>query len=774
MKVACCAVGLMWVALCAPVLGKDVLLYKVSKGIHYQQTPAAGPTVLGTNGYVFEAQVFLPMAGTVTSAMVESTEGTDRVLALDGDDQFEFRNRVNSGNTLDTRYPDGPFRLTIDAVHDGRKVISLPLTGNTYPNAPRIVNLPQLQAVNAKGYAMVRWEAFSGGTAQDYIQLRIEESDGDRVFETRDLGEAGALDGTTTYALLDPDTLKPSTTYTVTLRFDKIRARDSTSYTGTLGCSSHHAVTHFTIATSPAGVPDVESYTVSKGRRFEQTTAGFPGPDVGDEFIFSADVKASAAAAVARVVLSVPAGGAITLITEGAESSFSDARSSQESLDSTYFNGTYTFGIETASQGSPAVPLVLAGDAYPPVPHLSNFNPTEPVRADRNLIFEWDAWADGNARDFIQLRIEDDDDKKVFETDDFGKNGALNGRATWAMVPAGTLGAGKTYKGRLVFTRVVALDTTSYPGALGMATYYSRTKFAIVAGPPDISTFRIAKGREYRQTGPSTVVPSGLEMFSASVIAAAPGALESATLTLPDGSNLPLVPQPDAQTFLWSESRSFPDGSYRLTTRGVNDGVRVMTLPLTGGEFPPPPLVNEFDATGQIFPFFDFMISWAPFVGGRSSDFILLEVLDRAGATVYTTADSMAGLNTAVMVPWEVLAPNALYTGRVLFERVTRVEDSAYPEVEGRIGYFSTTQWTMATLGDGNPATIFDWSRAADGGLQFRFPAIPGATYRVEGSSDLVNWAPVASVVAGEEQILYQAPPQPGASHYFYRAALVR
>src|SRR5688572_13103036 len=103
MKAGCCAIGLLAVALCAPVLGKDVTLYRVSKGLHHQQTLSAPPTILTENGYVFEAEVFLPLPATVTSAMVESTEGTDRVLARDGDDQFEFRNRVNSRNTLDTR-----------------------------------------------------------------------------------------------------------------------------------------------------------------------------------------------------------------------------------------------------------------------------------------------------------------------------------------------------------------------------------------------------------------------------------------------------------------------------------------------------------------------------------------------------------------------------------------------------------------------------------------------------------------------------------------------
>jgi hypothetical protein len=785
MKVASRAVGLLWLALCASALGKDVLLYSVSKGIHYQQTLSAPPTVLTENGYVFEAHAFLPLAGTVTSAMVESTEGTDRILALEGDDTFEFRNRVNSSNTLSTRYPDGPFTFTINAVHDGRKVISLPLAGNMYPAAPNVANLPELQSVNANGYIVVRWDAFSGGTAQDYIQLRIEESDGDRAFETRDFGQAGALDGTATYTVIEPGRLKPGVTYEATLRFAKTSAHDTTSYPGAPGWSAYHALTRFTMITTPAAAADLKSYKITKGRRFEQTSAGPPVLDLNDEFAFEAEVKFSAADSVLSAVVSWPEAEPVLLGAESTEAKFSTEGANQEWLDANFPNGTYYFTIEGASQGVRSMPLTISGNAYPPVPHLSNFNPAQPVRADQNLILEWDQWAGGSANDLVQLRIEDSDGKKIFETSDLGEPGSLKGGATWALVPAGTLEPGETYKGRLIFTRVVTLDNSSYPGALGIASYYTRTKFNIVTGPPDVTGFRITKGREYKQTGPATLVPGGSYTFSASVSAASTGVVESVVMNVPGRGPVPLPLQEDGQTFALSEvhnsqeslNAAFPNGTYQLVMRGLNDGLRTLNMDLMAEGYPNPPVINDYEGTGQIFPWFDWRISWAPFEGGRSRDFILMEIFDSLGATVYRTGDyrqegSMGGVSTEVSIFAESLQPNALYSGHLMFERINAVEDPAYPNVAGRTSFFTSTRWPLATLGTGNPPNFTEWSLSSDGRLELVFPTIIGGTYVIEGSRDLVTWEQVTTISAADEQSTFSV--QPDQPHYFYRLIFMR
>jgi hypothetical protein len=54
----------------------------------------------------------------------------------------------------------------------------------------------------------------------------------------------------------------------------------------------------------------------------------------------------------------------------------------------------------------------------------------------------------------------------------------LNGTATTVLIPAGTLSPGTTYQGRLLFAKA-NLDTTSYPGALGIAGYFKETRLTV-------------------------------------------------------------------------------------------------------------------------------------------------------------------------------------------------------------------------------------------------------------------------------------------------------
>jgi len=78
-------------------------------------------------------------------------------------------------------------------------------------------------------------------------------------------------------------------------------------------------------------------------------------------------------------------------------------------------------------------------------------------------VVAWDAWPGGNAADFIQLRIEDLQNNKLFATPDLGKPLALDGRATSATIKAGILAPNQSYRATLLFKRIPALDTTTIP-----------------------------------------------------------------------------------------------------------------------------------------------------------------------------------------------------------------------------------------------------------------------------------------------------------------------
>jgi hypothetical protein len=766
---------------------KDVWLYKVTKGIHYQQPSSAVPTVLSENGYVFQANVFLTAPGNASGATVVSQEGTVRTLTFDNPDELEFRNRVNTKATLEGRYPDGNFRLTIHTAHDGTRSLTLPLLGNTYPNAPYVDNMSGLQAQNANGYIVVTWQPLGGGTANDFIQLRIEDSTGAMVWETDDLGEEGALDGTSTFAIIKAGNLRPSTRYQATLLFEKSCGTDWTSYTGALGWSTYHARTEFTIGTTAATQPDVKTYDVAKGRNFEQTNSAPPTPDPMNEFVFRARVKGQAPGRVTAASLISPNNVSVALMRNtdcGEDFEHVVATNSQAALDAAYAAGVYRLNIQAASQGTRSVALPLNPAEYPPAPRLQ-FDPLLRIDADRDLHISWDAWPGGTANDFIQLQIEEDDCDNAFETGDFDDKDALDGRATGTVVPAGTLKPGKSYDARLSFHRCVAIDSTSYAGALGQAIYFARTKFKIRTIPPDVKDYEVHKSRLFVQTNSGAPVSTGF-VFTATLEAETESSIITAAIIGPNGRTNVLVQQSDGETFRFRDARTtqaaldadYPDGNYVLAISGARDGSRNVPIALTGSSYPNAPRLSNYDAAGRINREADFDLRWDAFTGGTASDFIDVEVEETDGDQAfeslgYGKEGALDGLDTSVRIPLGVLAPARMYVSEIYFEKVLRANDAGYRGVDGRVGYASQTYVKIATAGPGNPPALANYIILPDRRFRFNIMTMEGATYQVQGSSNMVNWTTLGTITAATGRFTFTAPPPP-ARTYFYRARWMR
>jgi hypothetical protein len=774
--------------ICVPgvVDAADVWLYKITKGIHYEQVPGSAPAVLAENGCVFQANVFMTAPGSVSSATVVSPEGTVRTLAPEGSDELEFRNRVNTRSTLETRYPDGNFRFTINAVQDGQRVITLPMFGNNYPPPPFVRNLAALQSANANGYVVASWDPLGGGTLEDFIQLRIEEEGGTLAWESRDFGEPGALDGTATHVIIKPGNLKPNMTYRATLMFDKSCGRETAAYPGAFGWSTYHARTEFTIRTSAAGTPNVERYELTKSRRFEQASDAPPVPKTGDEFVFSAEVQASAARLVSGASVNSPAGRNVSLVAENdqEEFSFSESVSNHDALEAGYPAGNYILQTETATEGTRSMNLSFNSANYPPAPRVY-FDPAQRIPADAALTIAWDAWPGATRDDFIQLRIEDEEGDTVFETPDFDDKDALDGRARSATVPAGTFVRGQEYEARLTFRRFVRLDAASYPGALGVASYVSRTSFDIETVPSDVRGYEVFKGWFHVQTSGSTTATG--YVFRATVEAESAQTVASAIMTTPAGRTLALVQQSNGTDFEFVDAKAsqalldtdYPDGNYALVISTVNEGTRNIPVQFLNSLYPNAPRLTDYAAAGRIDSAGEFVLRWDPFAGGSATDSIDVQIEEMDGDEVFDTPsygknDALDGRATSVTLPANLLRAGRSYQARFHFEKVLRASDAGYPGVEGRVSYVARTYAGLATAGAGNPPLLQSMTSLDDGRMRLNLTTLDGGIYQIEGSANLIDWTPLGSVSATANLSTFNAPPPPPDECYFYRAMLVR
>jgi Ca2+-binding RTX toxin-like protein len=195
-------------------------------------------------------------------------------------------------------------------------------------------------------------------------------------------------------------------------------------------------------------------------------------------------------------------------------------------------------------------------------------------------------------------------------------------------------------------------------------------------------------------------------VFSASVQETSPAAGESASLMeLPLGS-----PTPEYDLVYQSANKNsvdflYPDGDYSLSLKGINDGSKTLSLDLgTTDDYPTaPPNVTNFSALQDVDSTQAATISWAPFPGGTTSDFIAVSITDSQGNPIlqYTpgTANQLDGTATSITIPAGTLAAGTTYSAQIQFLQVTGTDTTDYPGVTAFAAYADTTTFNIITAG---------------------------------------------------------------------------
>ncbi len=454
----------------------------------YTQTSSAQPSADTVNGFTFQADVYPAVQGLVTNAYIK-VSGSNAFTQLpltSSDSHYQFKTSKNSAKTLKKSFPDGNYLFAIYGADDGTVSPSLSLQGDAYPMTPYVTNFTLLQSVNANGYCIMGWEGYGVVAASDFIRLTIEDSAGNNLFQSPNMDKEGAWGGLTSHTIIGPGTFATGQTYTATLDFQKNALVNLASYPGALGIAAYFTETKLSVVTSMAAAPDVQTVEVNKASLWTQTNSGPPVPDPSGQFQFKAAAKAYLPGSLTNGTLVVPATTngpstqTLALQSDQVTIQFVDTASSAAALDSLYAAGNYTLNFNTAHNGAKSLTLALQSVTNAPTPpHIANFNSLQALNPNLSFTVSWDSWSGGAASDFVQLRIEDLQGNKVFQTSNLGSQNALNPGVTNCTVAAGTLLPGQSYVGSLYFRHLVGVNATSYPAVLLYGDFYSRTTFSI-------------------------------------------------------------------------------------------------------------------------------------------------------------------------------------------------------------------------------------------------------------------------------------------------------
>jgi hypothetical protein len=232
---------------------------------------------------------------------------------------------------------------------------------------------------------------------------------------------------------------------------------------------------------------DGNLYAIYKRQLCVQTNSGMPAPRCSP-FVFDAIVSLTQSNSITAAGLAA-SDGTQTVLTTTEVHEFVPSRhvawtcenfSTRAELDASFPDGNYTFLIFGTHDGLKRPALNLNTAAYPPAPHIRNYLEAQAVDASADFRLEWDLFEDGTTNDLVFVSVRNSSDRAAaFNTPFLQPAASLDGTASSASIPAGTLSANQEYDVYVRFDKVLQHDTDSYPGATGLSTCATGTHFTL-------------------------------------------------------------------------------------------------------------------------------------------------------------------------------------------------------------------------------------------------------------------------------------------------------
>jgi uncharacterized repeat protein (TIGR01451 family) len=301
----------------------DITAYGVLKTELFAQYNGGAARRIRDTPFVFVATVDQTHTGSVSSVTLQAPSGeTNTLWIFSGGVEYSISDDEQQATRINKTWLDGAYHFTIHGANYGVNTVTLNLERDIYPKPVHVNNWIATQFVDTNESFTVVWDAIPGGRTGDVVGFDLEdERTSQEVFSSPDPGQPGALDGTSTSAVIPAGTLIPSRVYVGTIFYIKNALMDTTSHPGAVGVSGYSSATGFEILggvlTEGAGVLVYSSsrYVASSHGGNATITVVRLG---GNSGTVSVDFAASGGSAVAGVDYATTSG---TLIFADGETS---------------------------------------------------------------------------------------------------------------------------------------------------------------------------------------------------------------------------------------------------------------------------------------------------------------------------------------------------------------------------------------------------------------------------------------------------------------------
>lgn len=178
------------------------------------------------------------MAGTLTGLSVISPDGhtlgqRDAPYPPEAATRFEYR--YADPASLDRFLPAGSHEFTFDTFHDGRLSAALDLGNGHDPPAPVLLDATAAAAIDPAADFDLEWNGMTDPGPHDAVVVRIVNAFRKKILETPELGEAGALAGTTRGLTIPAGVLVPGRPHRLEIQFVRVVDVETNAYPGVTG-----------------------------------------------------------------------------------------------------------------------------------------------------------------------------------------------------------------------------------------------------------------------------------------------------------------------------------------------------------------------------------------------------------------------------------------------------------------------------------------------------------------------------------------------------------
>lgn len=738
--------------LLAPEAGTaDVIGFSVARGQTFAQLPLPGmEPVLDAQGYRWRAGVRAAETGSVLAAAVVVPGGGEQTLGMQG---AEWSSEVGFATAAarEAAFADGSYRFQIQGRADGLRSTTLALSAGPSPRLARVVEPEALLSVSGRTDLTVGWELVGDGVEPTSVRVRIVNLMGAVVYESPDPGQAGALAGTATEAVIPQAAWLGSGVpagetglFQLQLTTFRTGSTETAAYPGAVGYSATYRTTAISVmVTDVPACGDVEHFEVLLGRLWRQSGPEDLGPTETGGHVFRAGARECLGRGIVAARLTPPGGTAVNLpATGGGSFGFEDTADTASALAARHPSGAYTFEIEGRQAGIHTAALSLRGGEWVP-PRVANWDALQSPDYSQAVEIRLVPDAGRGSEEDLQLQVVDGGGNVVHETSGWWLAEArIPGDTVVLTVPRGVLKLDRLYEGRLRRLRRDHLDTASLPNASGLAGTFVETRFPIGSRSPQVlaMTFGILDPAVL----PELTLGTSVNYQFATRAGVYPVSWELTGGALPDGIQL----DPVSGDLLGIPART---GAFTFGLRARDAGTNVATgtfaVSVTGHVAPLAVVTGGLpDGTGELR--YCGVLSASGGVGPY-----VWRLDPGAGRLPRGLAlDPEGGLITGI--PEE----SGTFPVRVVaIDRAGRTSEAGLNLV---VPPFEPT-----------PPLVVAGYRRFDGRQSLRLVGAPEGSYLVEASEDLVSWQPVASTNQAPVADWEFADPA-GAERRFFRARL--